>query len=118
MKLLADEGVDQPVVDRLREDGYSVIYITESNPGATDDTVLNLANSVAAVLVTADKDFGELVYRLQRISKGIVLIRLPGLTAAAKAKIVSLAIKAHNSEIENAFTVISANNIRVRRLEQ
>ncbi len=70
MNLLADESVDQPIVERLRSDGFSVISITEQSPGIPDDAVLDLANDADALLLTADKDFGELVYRQGRIHNG------------------------------------------------
>jgi hypothetical protein len=64
--------------------------------------------------LTADKDFGELIFRDHRYSFGIVLIRLSGLTADAKALVVATAIGQHNDELEQTFTVISANNVRIR----
>jgi predicted nuclease of predicted toxin-antitoxin system len=65
MNLLADEGVDRQIVERLRQEGYSVLYIAEMDPGISDDLVLDKANQVEALLLTADKDFGELVFRQQ-----------------------------------------------------
>jgi predicted nuclease of predicted toxin-antitoxin system len=67
MKLLADESVDQQIVDRLRKDGHEVWYVTEMEPGISDDLVLKKANQEMAILLTANKDFGELVFRLNRI---------------------------------------------------
>ncbi|GIW42747.1 MAG: hypothetical protein KatS3mg077_0029 [Candidatus Binatia bacterium] len=61
MKILADEGVDRPVVERLRQDGHEVRYVAEIEPGISDDNILDLANREGAVLLTADKDFGEFV---------------------------------------------------------
>ena len=118
MKLIADESVDKPIVEQLRKDGLSVAYVAEDNAGASDDKVLELANSSNALLLTADKDFGELVYRLHRISHGVILIRLSGLTANLKSQIVSAAFKDHSAELLNAFTVISPESIRVRRSTQ
>jgi predicted nuclease of predicted toxin-antitoxin system len=63
MNLLADEGVDRPVVEQLRQDGHDVLYVAEMEPSINDDVVLMRANQHQAVLLTADKDFGELVYR-------------------------------------------------------
>ena len=67
MNLMADEGVDRPIVERLRQDGYQVWYVAEMEPGLDDDQILNQAGEDAAILITADKDFGELVYR-QRLA--------------------------------------------------
>ena len=47
----------------MRRDGYSVDYIAEMQPGVSDEVVLTLANEHDMVLITADKDFGELIYR-------------------------------------------------------
>ncbi|MDZ4064508.1 MAG: DUF5615 family PIN-like protein, partial [Coriobacteriia bacterium] len=67
VKLLADEGVEARIVERLRVDGYHVEYIAELAPGITDDEVLDRANEGERLLITLDKDFGELVFRLGRI---------------------------------------------------
>jgi predicted nuclease of predicted toxin-antitoxin system len=61
VKFLADEGVDKQIVDRLRQVGHSVWYVAEMEPGISDDEVLNLANRENDILLTADKDFGELI---------------------------------------------------------
>ena len=72
---MADESVDQPVVDRLREDGHHVLAVAEMPPSIPDEAVLTLANQQGALLLTADKDFGELVFRQRRVSAGVLLIR-------------------------------------------
>ncbi len=63
MKFLADEGVDGQIVARLRLEGYDVAYIAELNVGAVDPAILKLANEDDRILITRDKDFGELAYR-------------------------------------------------------
>jgi predicted nuclease of predicted toxin-antitoxin system len=116
MNLLADEGVERQVVERLRRDGYAVMYIAEMEPGVADDLVLERANSAAAILLTADKDFGELVFREGRLSSGgVVLIRLAGLSADVKAQAVSDAFREHASEFPNHFSVISPGMVRIGR---
>lgn len=115
MKFIADESVDQQIVGRLRFDGHEVWYVTEMEPGISDDIVLDRANQEMAILLTADKDFGELIFRLKRISKGVILTRLAGLSPGQKAEIVSMAINQHLLELENAFAVIAPDSIRIRR---
>src|SRR5262245_61172078 len=66
MMLLADESVDRMIVERLRADGHDTLYVAEMSPGITDDEILREASSRNALLLTEDKDFGELVYRLGR----------------------------------------------------
>ena len=115
MNLLADEGVDRQIVDRLREDGHDVLYVAEVMPGISDDAVLDAANEANALLLTADKDFGELVFRQGRFTMGIVLIRLAGLSPIGKAKTVSSVIREHAAELRRAFTVITPGAVRIRR---
>lgn len=75
MNFLADESVDGPIVTRLRQDGHQVEYVAEMQPGISDDRVLVLANQEGSLLITADKDFGELIFRQRRLMPGVVLIR-------------------------------------------
>jgi predicted nuclease of predicted toxin-antitoxin system len=78
LKLLCDEGVERQVVERLREDGHEVEYVAEEMPSASDEQVLERAASEQSVLVTTDKDFGELVFRAQVMGVGCegVLVRI------------------------------------------
>lgn len=114
MNILADESVDGPIVYRLRRDGHQVHYVAEMESGISDDVVLDLANREDALLLTADRDFGELVYRQGRITSGIVLVRLAGLSPLHKADIVSSALAQHAPELLYSFTVISPGTVRIR----
>lgn len=114
MNFLADEGVDFSVVQWLRRDGHEVLYVAEMAPGISDEKVLAAANDKNALLLTADKDFGELVYRLRRISAGVLLIRLAGLSPAAKAALVSSVVRDLGEKLVHAFTVVTPGVVRVR----
>ena len=92
MKLLADENVDKVIVEHLRKDGHDVLYVIEMEPGISDDEVIQWANLESAMLLTADKDFGELVFRQSRIVRGVVLIRLAGLSPQRKAEVIGAAV--------------------------
>lgn len=63
MKFLVDECVERQVVDALRKDGHNVLYIVEMNRSLPDEEVLNTAIIESAILLTSDKDFGEIVYQ-------------------------------------------------------
>jgi len=114
MNFVADESVDQPIVTRLREEGHTVLAVVEMQPSISDEAVLGMANEQGMVLLTSDKDFGELVFRDRRYAFGIVLIRLSGLTAVAKAEVVASTVKVHASELAHAFTAISSDRVRIR----
>ena len=98
MNFLADESVDRQIVDSLRQRGHDVLYVAEMEPGISDDAVLDLANQEGALLLTADKDFGELVFRLGRFAPGVILLRLAGLSALSKGGVVATAITQHIEE--------------------
>lgn len=115
MNLLADEGVDGPVVERLRQDGHTVLYVAEMEPGISDQEILRKANEHLSLLVTADKDFGEMVFRQNRLSAGgVVLIRLAGLSAERKAEVVSQVLRDRGTELPQTFSVISPGRVRIR----
>jgi predicted nuclease of predicted toxin-antitoxin system len=115
VKLLADEGAEAPTVTRLRSDGHDVTHdVTELAPGIADDAVLELANAEERVLLTTDKDFGELVFRLRRLPLGVLLLRLAGIGQEARAEIVSQVIAAHGEQMTGAFTVVSPAAVRIR----
>ncbi|HSU16344.1 DUF5615 family PIN-like protein [Longimicrobium sp.] len=115
MIFFCDEGVDRQIVVRLRADGFEAHYVAELAPGISDDIVLEQANAFGAVLVTMDKDFGELVYRLGKITTGVLLVRLPGFTPAERAGAVSTAVGEHGEELPGAFSVLSPTKLRIRR---
>ena len=116
MNFVADESVDKQIVERLRDDGYFVWYVTEMAPSISDDKVLQIANNESAPLVTSDKDFGELVFRQHLVSYGVILVRLSGLNTELKGNIVSSTIINHENEILGNFTVISPSRIRIRKI--
>ncbi len=52
MNLLADEGIDKPIVDALRNNGLDVVYILETNRGAYDEVILAIANADKRILLS------------------------------------------------------------------
>ncbi len=115
MRILADECVAGGVVDRLRADGHDVEAVTQASAGAADDDVLTRAGAADRILLTADKDFGELVYRLGRAHAGVVLMRLAGVPSADRAALVSAVFGDRAAELPGSFTVIQPDAVRVRR---
>ena len=115
MNCLADESVDRGGGGRIRKDGHQVWYVAEMEPGISDENVLDLANKGRYLLITADKDFGELVVLQRRLMSGVILIRLTGLSPLNKAEVIASALNKHGSELDQAFTVIMAGAIRIRK---
>jgi predicted nuclease of predicted toxin-antitoxin system len=86
-------------------------------PGIPVDSVLAMANREASLLLTADKDFGELVFRQGRFTLGTLLVRLAGVAPERKADVVASAIAQRSEEVYGAFAVLTLRSLRIRRLE-
>lgn len=114
MLFVSDESVDGAISTKLRSDGHEVWSVAEEAPSITDEEVLELARERGAVLITEDKDFGELVFRAKMPHVGVVLVRLPDQFGAEKAETVSHAIREHLHQLPDAFTVIAHGSVRSR----
>jgi len=114
--LLADENIDQRLVSGLRLPGISVYSVAESSPGITDEEVMRLSENLGALILTDDKDFGEIVFRKQRSCPGIVLLRLTGVDYSRKADQVIQVIDKCGREMTGKFVVITEERVRIRKL--
>lgn len=83
MHFLADENVSRLVIQRLRNDGHDAVSIAETRPGAQDEDILGAANAGSQVLITEDRDFGEMVIRQRRSIRGILLLELDRVSNAS-----------------------------------
>lgn len=90
MNCVADENVDSLIVRQLRTAGHDVWYVAEQAPGIDDDEVLRCSSFRDALLLTGDRDFGDLVFRQGKASAGVLRLRLAGIGAEEKAQLVSL----------------------------
>ena len=116
MIFVADENIEFYVVSALRKIGYEVEYIAEMAAGATDSNILQNAYLENKVLLTHDKDFGDLVYRKQFKHCGIILIRMHGIGEMNKVSIISEVIKQHSNILAQSYIVIQKNVVRIRRM--
>jgi len=116
LKLLVDECIERSIVRHLRENGFIVDAVAELSPGGSDTSIIELANEKREILLTADKDFGELVFRQGKLSHGIILIRLHGLSGRVKRDLVLQALRKHQDKLVGSFTVIEPTQIRISRM--
>jgi len=116
MRFLADECCAAAMVDALRDDGHDVVYAVESFQGATDDELLAFAFSEGRTLLTEDKDFGELIYRLRRPARGIVLLRFDVADRSLKIPRLRDLLAREVERLPGAFVVLEADKVRIRPL--
>ena len=92
MRWLADECVAGSLVAALRSDGHDVDYAAETAQRASDSELLTRAEGSRRLLLTEDKDFGDLVFRQSRVVPGVVLLRIDPLRPATRSKRLQAAI--------------------------
>lgn len=116
MRLLANENVPKAVVVALRAEGHDVAWIREDAPGCTDDSVLARSVAETRLLVTFDKDFGELVFqRGARASAGVVLLRLPATSPEGLAALVASVLQDAHDWL-GSFVIVERGRLRIRPL--
>jgi predicted nuclease of predicted toxin-antitoxin system len=115
MKFLADENCDFAVVRALRAAGYDVLAVAELTPRAKDSTVIRIARDDERVLLTEDKDFGQLVYAGGHRTSGVILLRYPAPARGQLAKDVVKFVKKQSESISGGFVVMQPGQIRIRR---
>jgi predicted nuclease of predicted toxin-antitoxin system len=115
MKLVADESIDFGIIKLLRENKIEVLSIAHVNKGISDIEVLNIANENKCLLITEDKDFGELTHRLKLKHYGILLIRLSNLKRSERLILASEMIQKHYKDLQNNFAVLTSTNFRIKR---
>jgi predicted nuclease of predicted toxin-antitoxin system len=116
VRWLADECVDAGLVSRLRDAGHDVSYTAEVSSGASDVDVLRQAQTETRLLLTEDKGFGELVFRLKLSVPGVVLLRLDPEKHLLKWKRLEAAIARFGERLFGRYLVIEEVRFRSRPL--
>ena len=115
LRFLADESCDFGVVKALRAEGYDVLALTEITTRSIDSEVIAQAFQEKRILLTEDKDFGQLVFASQADSAGVILIRYPGNARKTLQEAVAKLIHERGNDIRNAFIVMQPGYIRLSR---
>jgi predicted nuclease of predicted toxin-antitoxin system len=116
MLFLADECCDALVVRTLRALGHDVTYVAELAPGLTDTDVLTQSVSEERILLTEDRDFGELVFKRQAMAHGIVLLRILPEDRQQKPTRITALVEDYQDELQGSIVVVTLNTIRIRPL--
>ncbi len=112
VKLLIDECTGKRLTILLKNAGYDVLFVGDWKPSASDDEVLQKANEEERILITDDKDFGELVFRLEKPASGIILIRTSTTNPATRFDLLEILLK--STDVYGKFIVLKDNVIRIR----
>jgi predicted nuclease of predicted toxin-antitoxin system len=114
MRFLVDASTGRAVVDFLRAEGHDVLAVVEWQPNADDAAILERAHGEDRVVVTNDKDFGDLAFRGGRAHRGVLLLRLNDESAANRVRVVARVVGGWGSVLPGSFVVATDDGVRVR----
>ena len=115
MRFLLDENVEHRAATFLQSEGHDVTTIVDDYPRSIDDRdVLALAVSEGRILITNDRDFGELIFSQHLPHAGVIYFRLPLDTAATdKTDRLRELLASHQADL-TAFIVVTPTGVRIR----
>jgi len=114
LKFLVDVGVGKKVEKWLLENGYDVKSVRDINPKAKDSEILNLAVLESRMVITMDKDFGELVYNSGKLHSGVLILRLEDANGDQKVETVKRILSEYKDKIKNKFCVFQGGRLRIK----
>jgi len=117
IKFLANVNIEQPIIEFLSAKGIDVKSVANINKYMTDDNVCELANREQRIILTNDKDFGEIVFFQKKIVWGLVLLRIKGQNVEEKIVRLENLLTKYSDKIINHFVVVSKEKIRFIALE-
>ena len=115
MKFLVDECTGPRVAHWLSKHKHDVFSVYEEAKGSDDNWIIRKANEENRIIITGDKDFGELVFRKEKPHKGIILLRLENQRAENKIKKIDNLLEQYSDKIKNNFIVVTENSIRIAK---
>ena len=112
MRFLVDECTGPAVAQWLRAHQHEVFSVYDQARGATDEEIIRKAFDEGWILVTNDKDFGELIYRERRPHKGVILLRLEDERTPNKIEVIRNLLQSHGERLGNQFVVVTEQQVR------
>jgi predicted nuclease of predicted toxin-antitoxin system len=117
LKFVADESCPGPIVAALRDAGYDVASVQEAAPGSFDEDILRRSVEDGRIVITQDRDFGELVMRGAAQAVGVIYLRMPlgGRDWSAACARVLEAMSRVGDQAKGAISVVGWSAVRIRR---
>lgn len=115
MRFLIDECAGPGLARWLVGNGHDVFSVFDQARGANDEELLIYANREDRIVIPADKDFGEMVFRSRMTHRGIVLMRLDDERSANKIVVIAQLLQRYGDRLPGAFVVVSEDRIRFAR---
>lgn len=115
LKFLVDVGVSKKLEKWLQDQGYDVKSTRDINPRMSDKEMLSIAVSEKRMVITMDKDFGELVFNSRLPHGGVLLLRLENSNSSEKIEVVRKILERHSYKLLNKFSVFKDGRLRIRK---
>jgi len=113
VRFLVDECVGTTVSAYLKSEKHVVFCVFDELRGASDDQLLQKCFDENYILITSDKDFGEMIYKNKKVHKGIILIRCTPSNFKQKIIVLTKLFLNYSDKLESNFVVVSNENIRI-----
>ena len=113
MRFLVDECTGPAVAQWLRQQNHDVVSVFDEIKGVDDKEVIKKANEQNRILITNDKDFGELVFREKKQHKGVILLRLENERAVNKIAVLKRLLEKYENSLHGHFIVVTENTVRI-----
>ncbi len=113
MRFLVDECTGSKVANWLRGEKHEVFSVFDEARGITDDEVLTKASDENWILITNDKDFGEMIFRERRVHHGIVFLRLDDERSANKIKVLEQLLENYAEKLPEKFVIVTETKVRI-----
>lgn len=114
LKFLIDVGVGKKVEEWLQNEGYDVKCVRDIDARLSDREILKIAANENRMIITMDKDFGELVHSSGLLHAGVLLLRLEDMDSEQKRSIVERIIRGYGDIIRGKFCVFKHNKLRIK----
>jgi len=115
MRFLVDECTGPAVAAWLRRQNHEVFSVFEQSRGMNDEDIIQKAASENWILLTNDKDFGDMVYRDGRLHRGVILLRLDDERSVSKIQVISHLLKNYMNHLPDSFVVVTEKQVRFAR---
>ena len=114
MHFVVDESTGTAVAEYLRSLGHDVLAVAEAMPQADDPAILARALSEGRIIITNDKDFGELIFRSGQAHHGVLLLRLHDETPTNRVRVIKSVLEQYSDRLAGCFTVATEGLVRIR----
>ena len=116
--ILADENIDDQVIEAIRALGIEVYSIAENDSGIKDEKVIELSRNPPRIILSEDKDFGGWVFAHGVKDISVILLRYKFTDTAGIIQAVTDLLTRKSNNLKGKFTVVTIDKIRIRDLNK